>query len=255
MVSVDGPGNTVTAPAVPDARRDRVPERPFARALWAVGVLLALAAVVLGVLPEGATFAELRAMVTGEEPTGANDPRALSYLEDLERQPVDSLPGRIMEFETTVLQTVPATPQAAEAMYMPVDMKLTIETPVRIYTNVEAFPDAAAAATRAAELMDEYPVARRSELLGGVTLAEVGMKADDSALIVAWTRGQFCIFTKAVFDRVPPNDGSAERRLSSQGVYIAHAVELFQRTGEQGAGAREMIQKLGITHVIESDGL
>lgn len=81
------------------------------------------------------------------------------------------------------------------------------------------------------------------------------MKADDSALIVAWSHGQFCVFTKGVFDRVPPRDGTAERRLSSQGVYVAHAVELFQRTGQQGAGARETIQKLGIAPSIELSDL
>lgn len=252
---MDGPDSSVTAGAVPESRRDRVPERVLARVLWACATLLILAAVVFGVLPEGTTLADLRAMVTGEEPMGVNDPRALSYLEDLERQPVDTLPGRIMEFETTVLQPVPARPQAAEAMYMPVDMKLTIETPVRVYANVEAFPDAASAAARVTELMEEYPVGRRSELLGGVTVGEVGMKADDSALIVAWSHGQFCVFTKGVFDRVPPRDGTAERRLSSQGVYVAHAVELFQRTGQQGAGARETIQKLGIAPSIELSDL
>lgn len=242
--------NPAAGPAdVPADRHERVPERPLSRALWAMATLLLIAGVALALLPEGFSLTQGAGLFTETV-----DPRALAYLDDLERQPIDSLPDNVMEYEVIALQAVPGVPQAAEAVYVPGDMKVSLATPIRLYANVEAFPTAAQAQGRASEILREHPASRRTELLGGVTPAEIGMTDTQSAWIAVWTRGQFCVYLKAFYDRPVPADGSAKEILDTHGLYVAHVVETFQRTGQKGAGAREMLEKAGLAPGVPAGG-
>ena len=220
-----------------------VPEQRMSTIFWTVALIVLVAAVVLALIPQACSLGE------GQWLTEKPIPGALAFLDDLERQPIDSLPRDVFGYETLALQEVPNTPQAAEALYASWNMQIASHTPVRTYARVEAFPSSSAASARLSELMEQYPSSRRTLLLGGVTPAEAGFTPSTDAGISAWTRGQFVVSVRAFFDSPVPHN--AEAILEDVGLYVAMAVEHFQRTGEQGVAARETLQE--ITDVPEID--
>ena len=227
--------------AVADSEADGVPERRVSHILWFVALLVLVAALVLALLPNGCSVSE------GEWFTEETVPGALAFLDSLERQPVDSLPRDVFTYETIALQTVPNRPQSAEAIYVPYDMDVALATPVRVYSHVEAFASQAQAQGRVTEVLEQYPGSRRTEVLGGgVTPAEVGVTTNLDAWVAAWVRGQFCVYVRVSYDRPVPKDGRAERVLEEQGLYLSNAVDLYQRTGQQGVAARETLEKAGL---------
>lgn len=227
--------------AVSDGDANGIPERGVSHILWFLALLILVAAIVLSLLPKGCGVSD------GEWFTEETVPGALAFLDALERQPVESLPRDIFMYETIALQPVPNQPQAAEAIYLPWDMDVALATPVRAYSHVEAFSSQAQAQARVADIIEEYPGSRRTELLGGgVTPAEVGVTANLDAWIAVWVRGQFCVYVRVFYDRPVPKDGRAERVLEEQGLYVSNAVDLYQRTGQQGVAARETLEKAGL---------
>jgi hypothetical protein len=224
----------------PAPDRNRVPERRTSNLLWIIALLILIAAVVLALMPGGCSVGE------GEFFSEEVVPGGLAYLADLEKQPVESLPSNVFNYETIALQEMPGMPQAAEAVYKPWDMDIALATPVRIYSNVEAFPSGAQAEARKGELLEGYPVDQRDELLGGVTPAKIGLTSQTDAWIGCWTRGQFCVYVKVFFDRPVPADGSAKSILDPQGMYLSRLIDLYQRTGQQGVAARETLEEAGL---------
>jgi len=223
---------------VPD--RTRVPERRTSNILWLLALIVLCAAILLALLPGGCSV--------GGEGFFREEvvPGAFAFLADLEKQPIESLPSDVFNYETIALQEIPTMPQAAEAVYKPWDMDISLATPVRIYANVEAFPSSAQAEARKTELLEGYPADRRDELLGGVTPAKVGMTNQMDAWIASWTHGQFCVYVKVFFDRPVPADGSAKSVLEPQGMYLSRLIDLYQRTGQQGVAARDTLEKAGL---------
>jgi hypothetical protein len=220
--------------------RSRVPERRTSNLLWIAALLILIAGVALALLPGGCSLGE------GEFFSEEAVPGGLAFLADLETQPVESLPTDVFNYETIALQEMPGMPQAAEAVYKPWDMDIALATPVRVYSNVEAFPSGAQAEARKGELLGGYPADQRDELLGGVTPAKIGLTSNTDAWIGCWTRGQFCVYVKVFFDRPVPADGSAKSILDPQGMYLSRLIDLYQRTGQQGVAARDTLEKAGL---------
>ncbi len=218
----------------------RVPERAVSSGLWLLAVLLVGLALWLALTPRGCSLAR-----TGEWTAQTPVTTDLSFLKDLERKPVDSLPDQVASYETIAVQPVPNTPQAAEAVYVTLDMDTMLATPFRLYANVEAFPSAAEAKNSMAEEVKKYPADRAKELFGGATEVETGLSAAKDAWIATWTYGQYGILVRAAYDRHPPADGSAGQVLKLHGLYVARVVEYFQRTGQDGIQARVALEKAG----------
>ncbi len=215
-------------------RAERVPERTAFRALILAALLILAAALALALLPRGC--AELRGI---EDPL----PGAPAFLGDLERQPRQLLPSSVTMFETLTHQEVPGTPHAAEAVYLTYDMTVQAHRPTTSYARVEAFPSRQDAEARVTEIMADYPVEQQRTLLGTATPATVGYSADEGTWIAAWTSGQFAIYLKVFFDGPLPEDKGTV--LSDQGMHLSRAVDLYQRTGTQGVGALEILQREG----------
>ena len=218
-------------------------ERPVARVLWILALALSIIAVILAVLAAGRDVNPRdRAATSTEVPI----PGAVINLDDLERKPVDSLPSQVSAYEAITLQEVPSIPQAAEAVYVSFSVKTATHHPVRSYARVEAFSSSGTARAALDELISRYPAARRTEMLSGITVVEVGFTSDSGARIAAWTRGQFLVYVKTFFDRTTPVI-EPQQILEAESVYLVSAVEMFQRTGLEGPKAlAELRDKQGL---------
>jgi hypothetical protein len=153
---------------------------------------------------------------------------------DLDRPPVQLLPTTILGYETIARQPVPGrTADAAEAVYVTLSMSVEAQVPIAIYARVEGFSSADDAEARVAKLMISFPRRGGTRALGGGTIARTGYASDDGALLVAWSRGGYMTYVKTSFkDKVPATPG---RFLASVGDPVVKGVDIFQRTGLEGA--------------------
>ena len=218
-----------------DAGANRAPERIAFRVLVTLAVVVTAVALLLSLLPRGCADA-VREVVDDR-------PGVPGFLGDLDTQPQDLLPSSVTMYETVTRQQVPGMPHVAEAIYLTYDMAIQVHRPTTSYARVEAFASQQEAASRIDELMAEYPVDQRRVALGTVTPATTGYAPDEGAWMAAWTRGQFLVRVRVFFDGpVPVDKGTI---LHDQGMHIARAVDLYQRTGSQGVGALETLQQEG----------
>lgn len=159
----------------------------------------------------------------------------------LDQPAVELLPQQILAYETITRQPIPGQgDQAAEAIYVTLNMDLTAQRPTNVYARVEGFADEGEAARRLDDMMAPYPTKAANGLASGVTVTRTGYALDEGAYAQGWTYGQYAVFVKTSFiDFVIP----AQKRqiLATQSQIVVDAIDLFQRTGAQGiqAGAAE----------------
>jgi hypothetical protein len=227
-----------TAPSAPASAADDASNyrwRQMSRMVGAAALLLVALAVLVNWLALGG---HLAGVVTAErEVEGAAtryEPSAVPAEAPPGKAPLEMLPTVVISYETMAHQSVAGqSDRAAEAIYNSLNMDLELATPMSTYSRVEAMGSQEAAQVRVQELLGEYPVGRRNIVVNGVTPAGEGMSQDRSAYAVGWAYEGYAVFVKTSFRQTPPVRRQYEF-LSGVGNPVVEAVELYQRTGQQG---------------------
>lgn len=151
---------------------------------------------------------------------------------DEDESAIKMLPSTIIAFETIAHHPVPGRGnQAAEALYVTLNMNLEIQRPIALYARAEGFASTAEAEAELKKRMAPYTVRPENRKIGA-KIATTAYSADEGTWAVGWIEGPYYTFIKAEFkDKIP-----AQKRdfLRTLGVPLAEGVEKFQRTGEQG---------------------
>lgn len=151
---------------------------------------------------------------------------------DVDAAAVDLLPSSIISYETITRQPVPGRGnQAAEAIYVTLNMDVEIQVPISVYARVETYPSSAQAQSKLDERMAEFTV-RPETLLVGAKTVEAGFRADEGAWAAGWVTGTSYVFVRSAFkDKIPV---TKRNFLHNLGMPAVEGIEKYQRTGEQG---------------------
>jgi len=222
----------------------RVPERSWATVLGVLAASVLALSLILNwmlaptILGRGVNPREMGAFNTAKV---AAPGTTVSI--NLPKTPSKLLPDQIIAYEVIDNHPVPGSARtAAEALYKTLNMNLELSAPVSIYARVEGFGSNDEAQRAMQTVLARFTRDTGSTVLGP-TPAKTGYTSDRGAFVTAWTNGQYMTYVKAQYQQhVPP--GPMPHYLDSQAFAVANAVEVYQRTGQQGAAANaEIYQK------------
>ena len=233
----------------PAIERDRAEarERLVSRAVWTIGTLVLLAAIILSLMFDYQDRKRGELTADGGQST-AEESAVIAA-------PSGLLPTDVAAYEVMVAQEVPGSPNMYEAVYTPYDLKILSHFPLRVYAVAEAFrsPDEARAGMEIA--MRDHTRKGATVLPAPGGMGEVAGALSDSpgSWKAAWVKDNAVITVKAFFDRAYPNEG--DDILARQGAYVARCIAIFQRTGKQGAAGVQELQRLGYNLPMENKDL
>lgn len=212
-----------------DSEHDRLRRlRVFVRVLVLVTALTAVVAVLANWLVLRSR-SEQFAVRPVEKPITTYQP-GLDFA--LEKSALDLLPGQVIAYETVARHPVPGRgEQAAEALYVTLNMDVEIQVPIALYARAEAFASSAEAQSALQERMSPYSL-RPERMQFGSKIAQTGYSDDEGTWAVGWSEGQYYTFVKSQFkDKIPVEKRDFLRNL---GRPLVAGIEKYQRTGEQG---------------------
>ena len=145
------------------------------------------------------------------------------------------LPEVILSYETMARHSIPGQGnQAAEAIYMTLNMTVETQLPTNMYARVEGYASPDEAKRRADELAGGYPLERETFMINKVTPISMGYSPDRGSYAAIWSSGPYLTLVKASFSDPVSIPKQKQNFLRSLVKPVVEAVERYQRTGKQG---------------------